>query len=48
MKWLKINGCPWNAETLKAAIEHGNTENIRWLVDQGCPISDTVTDCEYI
>ena len=37
MKWLKDNGCPFNAFTFHLATLHGNQENIEWLVSVGCP-----------
>lgn len=37
MKWLHENGCPWEWCTFRAAVEHGNLDNMKWLRENGCP-----------
>ena len=36
MKWLKQEGCPWDADTFSGAIENGNLDNMKWLKQHGC------------
>ncbi|ATE82202.1 Ankyrin repeat domain containing protein [Pandoravirus salinus] len=35
--WARANGCPWDARTCRAAVEHGNFEVFKWARDNGCP-----------
>lgn len=37
MKWLKENGCPWDANTFASAAKNGNLDNMKWLKENGCP-----------
>jgi hypothetical protein len=37
LKWLRANGCPWDRETYKFALQDGDPELIRYVNDQGCP-----------
>jgi hypothetical protein len=38
LRWLKEQGCPWNARVFTVAIEKGDREIIRWLYEEECPI----------
>ena len=37
LKWLRENGCPWDAQTCAAAAEGGHLDVLKWLRNQGCP-----------
>lgn len=32
--------CQWDGDTLYMAVYHGNLENIKWLVENGCPADE--------
>ena len=37
LKWLRSEGCPWDASACKEAALGGNLEVLRWLRSEGCP-----------
>jgi len=37
MKWLLEKGCVFDEDTFNCATEHGDLENIDWLIANGCP-----------
>ncbi len=37
MKWLREEGCPWDAKTFENAAEVGILENMKWLREEKCP-----------
>ncbi len=39
LKFLKKIGCVWTKYTYDYALENGNQELIKWMVDNGCPTS---------
>ena len=37
MKWLRSEGCPWNASACNGAAWGGHLEILKWLRSKGCP-----------
>ena len=37
MKWLKSEGCPWDASACSGAAKGGHLETLKWLRSEGCP-----------
>ena len=37
MKWLRSEGCPWNAATCSGAASNGHLDVLKWVIDNGCP-----------
>ena len=40
MKWLRENGCPWDASTFAGAARQGDLDNMKWLHENKCPWDD--------
>ena len=40
LQWVRLNGCPWDAETCVAAAMGGHREVLQWLHMNGCPWND--------
>jgi hypothetical protein len=40
IKWLRLEGCPWNDYCFARAIQRGDWEIITWLRCNGCPLAD--------
>ena len=39
---MRVEGCPWTAETCKQAALNGHLETLRWARENGAPwIADT-------
>ena len=36
LKWLKRNGCEWDADTLSSAAAGGHFSCLRWAIENGC------------
>ena len=45
LKWLRSEGCPWDADTCSGAAFRGNLEMLKWLRSKGCPWNGWA--CEY-
>ena len=44
LKWLRENGCPWDARSCRAVA--GSTPKIRkWIQESGCPCGE---HCEFM
>jgi hypothetical protein len=41
LKWLKDEGCPWDALAFSMAAKAGNMNVLNWLKDEGCPWNAT-------
>ena len=39
VKWLRGDGCPWDAYTCYWAVDQGHVKVLRWLRGNGCPWS---------
>ena len=37
LKWLRDNGCPWDASTCFQAASGGHLNVLKWLRNNGCP-----------
>jgi len=37
LKWARINGCPWDADTYHYGQLNGDPSLMRYLEDHGCP-----------
>lgn len=37
LKWLRTNGCPWDARTFDMAVKLGDISLIKWLNEEKCP-----------
>ena len=37
LKWLRMNGCPWNRHTCENAAQNNNLKILKWLHENGCP-----------
>ena len=37
VKWLHVNGCPWDEDTCIRAAEHKHWDTLQYLVDNKCP-----------
>jgi hypothetical protein len=37
LKWLRQNGCQWDAEACAATAIDGHLEVLKWLRENGCP-----------
>ena len=37
MRWLRRNGCPWDAWTCAVLAEGAHLEALRWARENGCP-----------
>ena len=37
MKYARENGCPWDEDTCRAAIEKDNQECLKYARENGCP-----------
>ena len=37
LKWLRANGCPWDAQTLTWARDRGQLVLVNWAIANGCP-----------
>ena len=37
LKWLRAEGCPWDARVCANALEGEHLEVLEWLLAEGCP-----------
>jgi len=37
LKWLRSEGCPWDASACRSAARGGHLEVLKWLRKEGCP-----------
>jgi len=37
LKWVRVNGCPWDSQTCSNAARNGHLEILQWLRTNGCP-----------
>jgi len=37
VKWLHVNGCPWNEKTCLFAAKYIHWDTLQYLVDNKCP-----------
>ena len=44
VRWLRGEGCPWDALTCYAAVDQGHVEVLRWLRENGCPWMAEIRD----
>ncbi len=42
LRWLRANGCPWNADVCAAAAEGGHFSLLKWARAEGCPWDERV------
>ena len=42
LKWLRENGCHWDAATCTLAARRGHREVLKWAIEQGCPAPSKV------
>ena len=42
LKWLRSEGCPWDARACAGAALDGHLDVLQWAIDNGCPY--VVTD----
>lgn len=39
LKFLKLNGCPWDENSIISSLIHCKMDIFNWLVNSGCPFS---------
>ena len=37
LRWLRSEGCPWDADACRGAAANGHLEVLKWLRSEGCP-----------
>ena len=37
IRWLRSEGCPWDAMTVAVADDCGHDDVYEWAIDNGCP-----------
>ena len=45
VKWLRENGCRWDATAPAFAASQGRLEVVKWLRESGCPWADRTCEC---
>ena len=48
MKWLRSEGCPWNAGACNGAARGGHLEILKWLRSKGCPWNERTCLCAAV
>ena len=42
LEWMQEWSCPWDVSTTEAAVNSGSVENLRFMMDRGCPYRDNL------